>query len=85
MKTKGWFSENITGILAIITTLFVMAIDTIMLTRETKTNDTTAATILSSVHGAWMVVLGFYFVSSKNNKEKDKQIADLMENKKADS
>lgn len=65
MKTKGWFGENITGLLAVICTIFVMFVDGAVLFRQIHTNDTTTATILSSIHGAWMVVLGYYFVSSK--------------------
>lgn len=74
MKQKGWLNENMAAILAFMTTVFAISVDTIVLLKNIKTTDSTTITILTSVHGAWMVVLGYYFVASKTKKDSEKQI-----------
>lgn len=83
-KNKNWFSDNIIGIIACTFLVFSMVVYMLILTHVVKTNETTTITILGNVTNMDMLVLGYYFVSSKTSKDKDKQIADLTaENKEA--
>lgn len=81
IKNKNWFSENIVGIIACVFIVFVMVVYLLILTRTVKTTETTTITILGNTTNMLMLILGYYFVSSKTSKDKDKQIADLTEKK----
>lgn len=78
MKTKGWLQDNIVAVIAIAFTLFTFAVYAIVLLKAVKTTETTTTVILTSVTNMEMLILGFYFVSSKSNKDKDKIIAEMQ-------
>ena len=77
-KKKDWLSENIVAVIAIAFTCFLFFVFSFILFRETKTDNSTTTVIITSLTNMEFMILGFYFVSSKSNKEKDKQIEDLM-------
>lgn len=74
LNKKNWFSENIPGLIAVAFTIFTFAVYIIVLSRVVHTTETTTTVILTSVTNMEMLILGFYFVSSKSNKDKDKQL-----------
>ena len=76
---KNWI-ENPATLIAFAFTVFTFAVYIIVLCRVVKTSETTTTVILTSVTNMEMLILGYYFVSSKTNKDKDKQIAELMAN-----
>lgn len=66
-----WTKENIT-ITAIIGTLIVLqagVIDILVLLRQVRTTETNTTIILQNSNAMAMLVLGYYFVSSKRNKD----------------
>lgn len=68
---KPWLKENIT-ITAIIGTLIVLQagiIDILVLLKQVRTTETNTTIILQNSNAMAMLVLGYYFVSSKRNKE----------------
>lgn len=75
---KNWLSEHIVGIIALAFTIFTFTVYTIILLRQVKTTETTTTIILNSITNMELLILGYYFVSSKSSKEKDKTISDLM-------
>lgn len=81
-KKSNWFSDNIIGIIACTFMIFSMICYMLILTHVVKTNETTTITILGNITNMDMLILGYYFVSSKTSKDKDKQIADLTSIKK---
>lgn len=85
-EKKHWLaliSENMVGIIAFLFTIFTFTVYTIILLKVIKTTETTTTIILNSVTNMELLILGFYYVSSKSNKDKDKQIADMIANKVA--
>lgn len=82
MKNKNWFSDNIVGIIACNFIAFAMVVYILILTKAVKTTETTTITILGNITNMLMLILGYYFVSSKTSKDKDKQIADLTADNK---
>lgn len=80
MKRKDWFHDNIIGLIAMGFTLFTFVVYGIVLFKDVKATETTTITVLTSITNMELLILGFYFVSSKSNKEKDKKIEEL-ENK----
>jgi len=80
-KNKGWLQDNIVGLIAIAFTLFTFAVYIIVLCRVVRTSETTTTVILTSVTNMEMLILGFYFVSSKSNKDKDKIISNMQDEK----
>lgn len=77
MQKQNWFSENIIGIIGCAFIAFSFVVYLLILTNAVKTTETTTITILGNITNMDMLILGFYFVSSKNSKDKDKQIAEL--------
>lgn len=77
-KNKNNLSEKIPGILAISFTGFMFLVFGIILFRETKTDNNTTMVIITTIANMEFMILGFYFVSSTKNREKDQQITDLM-------
>ena len=82
IKNKNWFSDNIVGLIACTFIFFSMLVYLLILTHSVKTTETTTITILGNITNMLMLILGYYFVSSKTSKDKDKQIADLTADKK---
>lgn len=76
---KNWISENIVGVIAIAFTLFTFIVFSVILFHPSKVPESTTITILTSITNMMFMILGYYFVSSKTSKEKDKQIEDLMQ------
>lgn len=74
---KNWLSENIVSLLALVWTVFTILIFVMILFRNVKTTDATTITILSTVSNVELIVLTYYFSSTKNSKDKDKQIENL--------
>jgi len=79
LHNKNTFGDRIPGILAISFTCFMFFVFGIILFRQTKTDNNTTMVIVTTIANMEFMILGFYFVSSKSNKEKDKQIEDLMQ------
>lgn len=77
-KTGNFWIDNPAALIAYAFTIFTFAVYIIVLCRVVRTSETTTTVILTSVTNMEMLVLGYYFVSSKTNKDRDKQIVDLM-------
>lgn len=78
MKNKNWLSDNIVSIIALLTIAFAYIVFLIVLLRVVKTTETTTITILSNISNVLILVLSFYFSSTKSSKEKDKLIAEMQ-------
>ena len=68
LNRKYWFSENIVPIIAITVIAFCCSVLLIILLRGVKSTDTNTTIILTGTFNILMLILGFYFVSSKSNK-----------------
>ncbi len=80
---KDWLNINIGAILAILWTFFTFVIDTLVLTHSVKTADNTTYLILTQVNGIEMIIMGYYYVSSKASKDKDETINALTKGNEA--
>lgn len=76
---KNNLGDRIPGILAISFTCFMFMVFGVILFRQTKTDNNTTMVIVTTIANMEFMILGFYFVSSKSNKDKDKQIEDLIQ------
>jgi hypothetical protein len=75
---SNWLQDNIVPILTIMIVCFCCTTLLIILMRPVRSSDTNTTIILTGVLNIMMLVLGFYYVSSKNNKDKDKIISEMQ-------
>lgn len=80
MKNKNWLSDNIVSIVAITTILFCFTVFLLVLTRQVKTSESTTITILANTSNIVILVLSFYFSSTKSSKDKDAQLNNIIQN-----
>jgi hypothetical protein len=66
---KNILSDNIVSIIALVMLAQNIAINLFVLLREVKTTEPTTITILQNVGNMTMMVLAFYFVSSKTKQD----------------
>ncbi len=79
---KPWVKENIT-ITAIIGALIILqagVIDILVLMRSVRTTETNTTIILQNSNAMAMLVLGYYFVSSKQRKDDKTTSIENVEN-----
>lgn len=76
-KKQNWLSENIASIIALSFLVFTFIVFLIVLLHQVKTTDSTTITIIGTVSNILMLIVGFYFGSSKSGKDKDKAIETL--------
>jgi hypothetical protein len=81
-KVKVSIKDHIVELLALGVGLLCAAIYCMVLFRVVKTSESTTITILTSVTNLFLMVISYYFGSSKSSKDKDKQISELQEEKK---
>lgn len=77
MKEKGWLKENITSLLAILWSVAAISMNVIILTKDIKADDKVTYLLLSNQNSIVLLILGYYYVSSKiisdkQNKAEDK-------------
>lgn len=77
-RVRVSMKDHIVEILAIGIGLLCAAIYCMVLFRVVKTSESTTITILTSVTNLFLMVVSYYFGSSKGSKEKDKQIAEMQ-------
>lgn len=77
-KKSVSIKDHIVELLAVGIGLLCAAIYTMVLFRVVKTSESTTITILTSVTNLFLMVVSYYFGSSKGSKEKDKQIAEMQ-------
>jgi len=71
---KGtWLRDHITSVIALLTVAACTAVQLIVLLKETKSDPQTTGTILQGSLGLEMLVLSFYFGSSKVKHEQPKE------------
>ena len=80
-EKKNWLSENIVSLIALTIIGFAFTVFLLVLLREVKTTESTTITILASITNILMLIIGFYFGSSKTSKEQGKQITDMVTSK----
>jgi hypothetical protein len=64
---KNWFRENITAVIACIILTHAGVIDVLVLLKQVRTTETNTTIILQNSNAMAMLVLGYYFVSSKRS------------------
>lgn len=74
----GWLAKNIAPLLAIIFTGIFLTIIILVLTKNVKANDTNTSSIITGMFGIVMMIIGYYFGSSKSSNEKQKQMNEMM-------
>lgn len=74
---KNSLSENIVPIIALSFMLFAFTVFLFILLKEVKTTESTTITILATISNILMLIFGYYFGSTKNSRDKDKQIEAL--------
>lgn len=79
MNKKNWLSENIASVIAISFLMNTFCIFYLVLLKQVKTSDSTTITIIQTISNILMLIVGFYFGSSKSGKDKDTQINNLMQ------
>lgn len=72
METKkpSWFNEHIVSLIASAIIIFTFTTYMLVLTKSIPASESTAITIISSQTNILMLVVGFYFGSSKSSKDK---------------
>lgn len=75
-KNKNWLSDNIASIIALSFIWFTFYVFRLVLIREIKTTEATTISIINSVTNILMLIVGYYFGSSKSSRDKDKLITE---------
>lgn len=65
----SWIKDNITSVIGCLIILQATVIDILVLLRQVKTTETNTTIILQNSNAMAMLVLGYYFVSSKGKPE----------------
>lgn len=73
MKRKDWLKDNITSILAIIWSLASIAVYFEILTKDIKADDKMTYVIISNQNAVVLLILGYYYVSSKIMSDRQKK------------
>lgn len=76
-RNNNWLKDHIVELLAIVAVLQFVVVIFYVLFREVKTNDSTTLMILTTSGNIAMLVLAFYFGSSKGSKDKQDQLDKL--------
>jgi len=71
---KNWLNENIIPLMAIMLLLFIFSSFLLMLTGCVKSEPTLTNTILDTEKSVLLLLVGYYFGSSKGSKDKDEVI-----------
>jgi len=80
---KAWVKENmtITAIIGLLIILLDGTVNILVLLRQVRTTETNTTIILQNSNAMAMLALGYYFVSSKRNKDDKANIqVDNIEN-----
>lgn len=78
MKRKDWLKDNITSILAIIWSSASIAIYFVILTKDIKADDKMTYLVISNQNAVVLLILGYYYVSSKIMSDKQKKADDSI-------
>ena len=71
---SGWLVKNIVPILAASWTLFTFTLYVMALTGNLQAKDTMQTLVINSITNVIMLIIGYYFGSSKGSKDKNKLI-----------
>lgn len=76
----GWLSKNIGSVLALLYTGIFITVITTALTHTVKANDTITSSIITGTFGIVMLILGYYFGSSKTNTKQQETMNTMVNN-----
>jgi len=77
-EKSSWLAKNIVPIIAYTYILFSMALNILVLVGKIKTGDNITFQIVTGVTNITMLIIGYYFGSSRTSSEKDGTIKKLM-------
>lgn len=80
MIMKNWLKAHIVEILAIVAILQWVIVRFYILLAQTKTDQSTTLVILADSNAIAMLVLAYYFGSSKGSKDKQDKLDELAKN-----
>ena len=80
-KNKNWLSDNIASIIALSFIWYTFYVFKLVLLKEVKTSESQTITIINSITNILMLIVGYYFGSSKGSKDKEQKINELEEKK----
>lgn len=69
MTKSAWIKDNITSLIGCLIVLQAGAVDALILLRQVPTTETNTTIILQNSNAMAMLVLGYYFVSSKSKSD----------------
>ena len=73
---NNWLKDNITSLLALICSVASIIIFFVILTKEIKTDDKLTYLIIANQNAIVLLILGYYYVSSKINSDRQKILDD---------
>jgi hypothetical protein len=76
-ESSSWLAKNTISIIAIMFTLFTCTLYILVLAGNLKSSDNITFSVVSSVTGITMLIMGYYFGSSRSSQAKDSTIANL--------
>lgn len=76
-ESSSWLAKNTISIIAIMFTLFTCTLYILVLAGNLKSSDNITFSVVSSVTGITMLIMGYYFGSSRSSQAKDGTIARL--------
>lgn len=79
MKTTNWLKQHIVELLAVIAVAQWLIVRLYILFADSRTDQSTTLVILSDSNSIAMLVLAFYFGSSKGSKDKQAKLDEINE------
>ncbi len=76
-ENSSWLARNTISIIAITFTVFTCTLYILVLAGNLKSSDNITFSVVSSVTGITMLIMGYYFGSSRSSQAKDGTIARL--------
>ena len=76
-ESSSWLAKNTISIIAIMFTMFTCTLYILVLAGNLKSSDNITFSVVSSVTGITMLIMGYYFGSSRSSQAKDGTIARL--------
>lgn len=80
---KNWLKDHIVELLAILGVAQFIAVIIFVLFKSVKSDNTSTMMILTSSTNIALMVLGFYFGSSKGSRDKQAKIDEIADSKSA--
>lgn len=80
MSKKGWLSENIAPLLALLWTIFTFYTLRLVLLKEIKVAENITFLIINTISNICMIIIGYHFGSSAGSKAKQDAIDKMADN-----